>query len=198
MIPNIAHAIILGLVSEKSSVLDLGCGSGDLLKALIDSKRATGMGVEIDEDMVTECLRKGLSVVQFNINDGLAAYPDQSYDYVILNQTLQSIYQTQLLLNEAVRVGKRVIVGIPNFAYWRIRASILVRGKLPITRVLSHQWYNTPNIRLVTVRDFTETVRCLGLAIIEHHYTWRNRCLPFPLRLCPNLFADNAIFVLSH
>jgi methionine biosynthesis protein MetW len=193
---TIAHRIIRELVPPSASVLDLGCGTGDLLATLRD-KGVQGQGVEIDENMVVACLKKGLSVFQGNIDEGLKEYPDKSYDYVILNQTLQAVYHTELVLKEMVRVGRFAVVGIPNFAYWRIRTVLALTGKLPVTRVFNAEWYNTPNIRLVTVQDFTAVCRRLDIGIVNTYFTKRDRLLGYPAGVWPNLFCENALFVLK-
>jgi len=191
------HALIMQLISKGSEVLDLGCGCGNLLLALTREKGVRGCGVEIDEECVIECLRRGLSVIQSNLDEGLKEYPDQSYDYVILNQTLQSVYNTELILKEMLRVGRKAIVGIPNFAYWRIRSMLAICGTLPLTEVFRFEWYNTPNIRLVTVKDFEAMCRRIGLRIVNSYFLAGKRTLSFPYRLFPNFFCENGLFVLE-
>ncbi|MFH1759999.1 MAG: methionine biosynthesis protein MetW [bacterium] len=194
---NISHSVILGLVESGCHVLDLGCGAGELLKTLSLEKNVKGSGVEIDENQVIACLKKGLSVVHGNIDEGLKVYPDNSYDYVILNQTLQAVYNIEGLLKEMLRIGRKVIVGIPNFAHWRIRMAIFFRGRLPITRTLSSEWYNTPNIRIVTVKDFKTICNKLNIRICQKYFMANNKTLtPFG-NLMPNLFCENALFVLE-
>ena len=194
---NINHRIILDLIPEGSHVLDLGCGSGELLSALTRNKKVAGQGVEIDENRVIECLKKGLSIIQGNIDEGLKEYPDHSYDYVIMNETLQSVYHTEFVLSEMLRVGGRALVGIPNFAEWRIRMTLGFTGTLPVTKVFNAEWYNTPNIRLVTVKDFRKTCGKMGFKILKEFFTAKNRHLPLPFRCRPNLFCENALFLIE-
>lgn len=194
---TVAHRTIYDLIPGGSRVLDLGCGKGELLAALMQDKQVAGQGVEIDENHVIECLNQGIPIVQGNLDEGLKEYPDGSYDYVILNQTLQSVYHTELLLTELLRVGKKAVVGIPNFAHWRIRLTLALTGTLPKTSVLNFEWYNTPNIRLVTVKDFKKVCAVMGIRVLEEFYSTGNRALPPPFRFRPNLFCENALFVIG-
>jgi len=200
---NLAHRIIVDLIPENSIVLDLGCGSGELLKALQIKKKIIGRGVEINENMVIECLRKGLSVFQGNIDEGLKEYPDNSYDYVILNQTLQSIHNIGLVLSEMLRVGRNAIVGIPNFAHWKIRVSLGFKGILPQPNGSSSTTLNArPTtldsiIRLVTVKQLKNMCAKMNISISQQFYLAHNNNLVFPKTAFPNLFSENAIFVLG-
>ncbi len=194
-LPGIVHRIILGLIPQKASVLDLGCGSGELLQALIQERGVKGHGVELDEEMVMACLKKGLSVIQADIDEGLKEYPDGAYDYVILNQTLQSVYNIEMLLDEMLRVGNRVIVGVPHFANWRIRLSLFFRGVFPAHT--QNEWFNTPNIRFITIRDFQNICGCKGIRIVSRYFTARNAQLGVIRGIGPHLFSENALFVLE-
>ncbi|MGQ9628900.1 MAG: methionine biosynthesis protein MetW [bacterium] len=148
------HREIFDIVENGSSVLDLGCGSGELLAALIRYKNVRGSGVEILEENVLRCIEKGLSVFQGDIDEGLKDYEDGSFDYVVLNQTLQVVHKPIFVLHEMLRVGRRGIVGFPNFGYWQIRAKLLLTGRMPKTEFLPYEWYDTPNIHLFTIKDF--------------------------------------------
>jgi methionine biosynthesis protein MetW len=194
---NPAHRIIFDLIPQKATVLDLGCGSGELLQALITLKAVRGQGVEISAEKVTECVRLGIPVFHGNIDEGLKEYPDQSYDYAVLNQTLQAVHNTELVLSEMLRVGRSVIVGIPNFAHWRIRATLLFSGRLPVTSVYKFQWYDTPNIRLTTLIDFESLCRKLKARIVSRVCLKSTGNRLFLGRLAPNFFSENAIYVLS-
>lgn len=190
------YNLIVEIIPSSSKVLDLGCGSGTLLKEL-SKKNIYGTGVEIDENMVIECLKKGISVIQENIDKGLTEYPDHSYDYVILNQTLQSVYNTEMLLNEMLRVGKKAIVGIPNFANWAIRKTLFFNGRMPVTKELHFEWYNTPNIRLTTIKDFLDISHKLNIKILNSYYSTQKKLLNPIKKLFPNFFAENALFILT-
>jgi len=192
-----AYRIITELVPEKSAVLDLGCGNGALLQALKEHKNTHGHGVEIDPDMVMACLQKGLSVFQGNLDEGLKEHPDNSFDIVILNQTLQSVLNTELVLSEMLRVGQTAIVGIPNFAHWRIRLALGLTGRLPVTPVYHFEWYKTPNVRLTTLKDFTSICDRLEVRIAKAFHLSHDRKLSPAFHLFPNLFSETAIFVLQ-
>jgi len=149
-----AKNIIAKNINHKSRVLDLGCGTGDLLIKLKNEKNVQGVGIEINSKNVIECVSKGLTVCQCNIDEALIDYEDNSFDYIIINNTLQQIYNLDFVMKEMLRVGKKIIVGMANFTFWKIRFSLLLKGKLPITTFYKYQWYNTPNIRLISVKDF--------------------------------------------
>ena len=153
---HLNYSLIAEMISEKSKVLDLGCGDGHLLKLLKDKKLIKGNGIEIAQTEVIKCLEKGLSVIQGDIDEGLKQFPDKSYDYVILNQTLQSTHNPNFVLDEMLRVGKKCIVSFPNFAYWRIRFYLFFTGNMPKSRILPYEWYDTPNIHLLSIKDFYE------------------------------------------
>jgi len=148
------HKIIENLIPKGARVLDLGCGDGSLLASLIKDKQVSGVGIDNFPEGINACLEKGLSVFQLDLNKGLSSLKDQSFDYVVLNMTLQSIYDPLLLLKEMVRVGKKAIVGFPNFGHWKLVLQMLVTRRMPKNKTLPYEWYNTPNIRLVTIKDF--------------------------------------------
>ena len=143
---HLNYSIISDMIDDYARVLDLGCGNGYLLKLLKDKKHINGNGIEISQKEVIQCLEKGLSVIQGDIDEGLKQFADKSYDYVILNQTLQSTHNPDYVLEEMLRVGKKCIVSFPNFAYWRIRFKFFFTGAMPKSRVLPFEWINTPNI----------------------------------------------------
>ena len=153
---HLNYSIITEMIEENKNVLDLGCGNGTLLKMLKDKKNVQGKGIEINQDKVIECMEKGLSVIQGDIDEGLREFTDKKYDYVILNQTLQATEKPDYVIDEMLRVGKKVVVSFPNFAYWRVRFFLFFRGRMPKSKVLPFEWYNTPNIHLLTVNDFFE------------------------------------------
>lgn len=162
-----SYAEIANLVEPGSSVLDLGCGSGELLELLVATRGARGRGVEIEEELIGACLRKGISVFQGDLDEGLKEYATGSYDYVILNETLQALRSPVQLLQEMVRVGRRAIVNFPNFGYFINRAQIFFRGRMPVNRELPYEWHNTPNIHFCTRRDFVELCAQLGVRVLR-------------------------------
>ncbi len=187
------HRIIFDMIAPETRVLDLGCGSGDLIHRLMRDKDVWVQGIELDEQAIYECVRKGLSVCQSDIESGLAEYPDHSFDYVILNQSLQEVRKALFLLREALRVGNRVIVGFPNFAHIRARWSLFFGGKAPMTPSLPYHWYDTPNVRFLSISDFRRFCRENGFAVEKAAFMNGNREIAF----WPNLRALGAIFLLG-
>jgi len=195
---HLNYEIICDHIEPKSKVLDLGCGSGELLKLLKDKKNVYCRGVEINEDNVIKCIEKGLSVFQGDIDEGLKDYQDKSFDYVILNRTLQCIHKPDYVIQEMLRVGKRVVISFPNFAYWRIRCYLFFRGRMPKSAILPFEWYNTPNIHLLTIEDFKDFCKLRQIKILEEIYMNRAKIKKdFILRLMPNFFAEEAIFIVE-
>jgi len=187
------HQVIFDMIEPGSRVLDLGCGTGDLLQLVARDKDARVQGIELDEHAIYECVRKGLSVCQSDIESGLAEYPDGSFDYVILNQSLQEIRKVFFLLREALRVGNRVIVGFPNFAYINARVCLGLGGKAPMTPSLPYHWYDTPNVRFLSISDFQSFCAEKGFAIRKACFLNGERTITF----WPNLRALGAIFLLE-
>ena len=146
--------IIANLLPVQSRVLDVGCGDGALIEALIKQKNIDARGIELEENKVKQCISKGLYVIQGNAETELSQFPDKAFDFVVLSQTLQAFYQPENVLNELLRIGKKVIISIPNFGYWQVRASLLFFGKMPVTKSLPDFWYNTPNLHMCSIKDF--------------------------------------------
>jgi methionine biosynthesis protein MetW len=189
---RIDHRIICDIVEEGSCVLDMGCGNGELLALLRDEKGVKGQGIEVDETSIFRCVEKELSVFHMDFDSGLSSYPAQSFDYVILNQSLQETLHVEFVLNEALRVGRKVVVGFPNFAHIRARVQLFFRGATPVTNALPHLWYNTPNLHFLTVSDFEQYTAQRKIKVLErYYYSRRSR-----IRFRPNLFAMDAVYVI--
>ena len=145
--------VIADLLPNNTRVLDVGCGDGALMDFLVKEKNIEVRGLELNQDNVQECIYKGLSVIQGNAETELYQFPKQSFDYVVLSQTLQAFYQPDKVLRELLRIGKSVVVSIPNFGYWKVRTSLLFFGKMPVTKTLPNTWFNTPNLHMCTIKD---------------------------------------------
>jgi methionine biosynthesis protein MetW len=158
-------AVIAANITPGSRALDVGCGDGALMAALRDDRQVDARGLELDAANVAECVARGLSVIQGDADADLADYPDASFDYAVLSQTLQTTKRPDLVLDELLRVGRKAFVSFPNFAHWQVRASLLWNGRMPVTRLLPVAWYETPNIHHVTVRDFRALVAEKGLSV---------------------------------
>jgi methionine biosynthesis protein MetW len=196
-VQRIDYALIEELVPPGATVLDLACGDGELLERLIRDKGVTGSGVEIRQEAVEACIAKGLSVFHGDLDSGLADYLDASIDVVILSLSLQQLRRPRMIVREMVRVGKLGIVSFPNFAHWRVRGQLMLRGRMPVSGDLPYQWWDTPNIHLCTVNDFRELCRREELRIERELYL-RSIDAPPPAGLPrPNLTARLAIFAVS-
>ena len=160
-------SIIESWIDDGAKVLGLGCGDGELLHALKHRKKVVETGIEQDEALVARCIERGLSVIQGDINTEVKDYPDGFFDYVICSQTLQQVYTPDYLISEMLRIGKKVVVSFPNFCHWRIRLQMLVSGHAPKTLELPYEWYDTPNIRVLSLKDFRVFARQMGFAIVK-------------------------------
>jgi len=190
--------LIASWIEPGSKVLDLGCGEGELLNYLKKSKQVIGTGIDHNEKKVARCIEKGLTVLHGDINEEVVDYPDNTFDYVVLSQTLQQVYAPALLIPSLLRIGRKAIVSFPNFSHWRVRMQLLLTGYAPITRQLPYEWYDTPNIRVITLKDFRKFIRQVGFTIqkeIAINTSSQDRRGNI-VRVLPNLFATYGIFLI--
>jgi methionine biosynthesis protein MetW len=190
---EIEHLVISGWISSGASVLDLGCGDGELLVLLIKNKEVHAQGIELSEQAIHNCVAAGLSVFQQDIDIGLTEYADKSFDYVILNQTLQQVRKPNFAIKEALRVGKKVIVGFPNFCYIINRFQIFFHGKVPVSPSLPYEWYDTPNLHFLSITDFKDYCKKNQITVDDTAFISKNRTV----RFMPNLFGEVGLFLLS-
>ena len=192
--------IIASWIEPGSRVLDLGCAEGDLLRYLINHKNVTGSGIEHDEAKVAECISHGLSVLQGDINEEVLDYSDNTYDYVILSQTLQQVYEPDTLIRSMMRVAKKGIVSFPNFSHWKCRLQLLATGFAPVTRQLPYEWYNTPNIRVITIKDFRKFTHSIGFRILKEVAinTQSENRYGRMIRIFPNLRATYGVYLIGN
>ena len=191
---HLDHQVIFSIIEPASRVLDLGCGEGELLYPLVRDKHVRAQGIELDDKSIQECVKKGLSVFHDDIESGLREYPDNSFDYVILNQSMQQVKKVDGVIQESLRIGVKVIVGFPNFAHIKSRFSLFCLGRSPVTKSLPYLWYDTPNVRFLSITDFKTFCAEKKIRIVEAHYLGEKEVV----RFLPNLFALNAIFVLTN
>ena len=191
--------IIAAWIKPGSKVIGLGCGEGDLLYYLKQQKQVRATGVEILESRVAACINKGLTVIQGDINEEVADYADDTFDYVVLSQTLQQVYDPLALIRSMLRIGKKVVVSFPNFGHWYVRLQTLVTGHAPITPQLPYQWYETPNIRILSIKDFRSFARQVGFTLLKEATinTDREDKTGSYVRIMPNLRATYGIYLIS-
>jgi homoserine O-acetyltransferase len=192
---RIDYELIESLIEPNSRVLDVGCGDGELLADLTINKNIKGEGIELDQELVLACVNRGLPIIQRNIERGLDNYADKSFDTVILSQTLQTLKNPEKVFLELLRVGKKVIVSFPNFANWKCRIQLFFTGRAPVTRHLPFKWHNSPNIHVLSLKDFDDFCKKLGARIEKRIPLRRNH--PSPIKIVPNLFAEQVIYVTS-
>ena len=184
-------------IKESSRVLDLGCGDGSLLETLTNKHQVRGYGLEIDPDSISQCIDRGVNVIEQDLNEGLENFADASFDTVVMMQTLQALRYPHLVLDEMLRIGKQCIVTFPNFGHWRTRADLVFSGRMPVTKRLSYQWYDTPNIHFFTYKDFEALCVERNINIVNRNFVG-GRASDLGLdSIWPNLFAHTAVYRLS-
>ena len=183
-------------ISRDSKVLDLGCGDGSLLNDLRKEKSASGLGIEIDAEKIKSCLKKGISVIEQDIDGGLENFGNQSFDYVVMSQSIQALKKPEVALEEIVRIGKECIVSIPNFANIKCRLQLFFKGQMPVSSALPHDWYSTPNLHLCSLEDFEKLCKKSNIKIVERKLSKINGEESILMKLFPNLFSEVALYKL--
>lgn len=192
---RVDYELISSLIEPRSKILDVGCGDGELLSRLIAEKGVTGEGIELDQDLVAHCVGRGISVIHRDIDKGLGEYATDSFDYAVLSQTLQTVKEPEVVFKELLRIAKKVVVSFPNFGHWRCRLQLLLKGHAPRTRQLPFRWHNSPNIHCLSLNDFDQFCRELGVKVEKKIPITKSTLTP--IKLAPNLLAEQAIYLTS-
>ena len=188
---------ILRWIKPGSRVLDLGCGNGEFLQMLQQQYQVDGLGLEIDPDDISKALSRGLNIVEQNLDKGLANFPDQSFDTVVMAHALQAVHYPDRVLDEMLRIGRQCVVTFPNFGHWRCRLYLGTHGRMPVSKSMPFSWYDTPNIHFCTVQDFEHLCRDKGIKILEREMVGNTERKPFLASSWPNLFATTAIYHIT-
>ena len=188
---------ILRWIKPGSRVLDLGCGNGEFLQMLQQQYQVDGLGLEIDPDDISKALSRGLNIVEQNLDKGLANFPDQSFDTVVMAHALQAVHYPDRVLDEMLRIGRQCVVTFPNFGHWRCRLYLGTHGRMPVSKSMPFSWYDTPNIHFCTVQDFEHLCRDKGIKILEREMVGNTKRKPFLASSWPNLFATTAIYHIT-
>ena len=193
------YKIISEMIEKNSTVLDVGCNDGTLMEFLKTNKNVNIRGIEISKDKVQICISKGLTVIEGNAELDLKQFPNNSFDYVVLGQTLQAFINPEIVINELLRVGKKAIVTIPNFGHWKVRLNLLVKGTMPITNSLPNEWYNTPNIHMCTIKDFVKFSKTMNFKIFKSLALNHKNVSDIKLSnlFFKNLFGELGIFLIE-
>lgn len=184
-------------IDPGSRVLDLGCGDGEFLELLRDQRQVRGTGLEIDQDMITTAIGRGLNIVEQDMDAGLGNFPDQSFDTVVMAHALQAVHFPDAVLEEMLRIGRQGIVTFPNFGHWRCRVYLGTRGRMPVSKFMPHTWYDTPNIHFCTVKDFEALCHHSGIRILARDVVGSANRQPMLASTWPNLFATTAIYHIT-